>query len=733
MIAVGSARRVFHINVERKTDRMHSSMTNTDFSDSTSQKKYVGFLNVEFVLFAFMLVIVIGGHAILADEKRPSPLPQPASHTVPYLFDAGLPIPVAKSRRLTQIGRAPDGRSFRPIIMGTADLFGRGPYDLFVHPDRLFPFQEFDDQGVPIYGAPIRIKGHPMNGVVMTGRDNDIYGVFAGGKKFRVCKLNRTTLEFESHAISQEIDLPTDIGIGLTARIDESGKLDLYYTIADGLPYRPPPPSEYQPKSYFPYYHDATYMPYDGAGFWRGNIHRRMLYHSRFDSLKLEQAELTQRVSQGPGEFLFDAWGMTVANLGRQRPLMLISSEHLGMLRYFSIDPVNGHPSQKGFINNANHVGMRHPVINSSVKAIQDPVMGWSNLIVGDSGRVWFYGSTGTFSPNGSPIYKNARPVMAEGVPLSLGELPIISSGDVDRDGLVDLIAGNDAGHLLFLKNVGTRNQPQFDNPVSVMVGTRPLDLKAGYRGSIQGPAEAIWGYTCPTLYDWNGDGQLDVVLNSILGDYMILLQESPEGLPKFSEPKLLSCDGLQLHLAWRCQPAVTDWRKSGQTCLIALDEQNLLRCFWRIDNENVERGELLRLQDGSSITANVDESAGQTGRAKLVAHDWDGDGAIDLLIGTSRGLSFPASKTTYYPSHFYPEHQASVLFLRNVGSNEKPVFDYARLLEFEGTRIRLGIHCCSPAPVDLGRGVIDLLVGEENGTIRYFPREKLTVSVAAQ
>ena len=138
-----------------------------------------------------------------------------------------------------------------------------------------------------------------------------------------------------------------------------------------------------------------------------------------------------------------------------------------------------------------------------------------------------------------------------------------------------------------------------------------------------------------------------------------------------------------------------------------------------------------MTLKDGSSINANIDEAAGQTGRGAIIPHDFDGDGAIDLLIGTSRGLSFPASKNVYYPSHFYPNHQASVLFLRNVGTNEKPVFDFVRFTEFEGKSIGLGIHTCSPAMADFGNGRMDLLVGEENGSIRYYPRPKLSVSAA--
>ena len=649
-------------------------------------------------------------------------------------FPAGRSIPVAKIRHRTQIGRASDYRSHRPIVMGTANVFGKGAYDLFLFPDRLFPFLGFNEDGVPFYGEPITTKGHPMNGVVITDGDGDgeIYGIFAAGKAIRVCRFDRTTLAFEPYAISNEIDLPTEIGIGMTSYIEKTGKVHVYFSVSDGLAYRPNPPAEYRPKSYFPPHHDATYMPYDGAGFWRGNIHRRILYHARFDSIKLEKRELADRVSEAPGQFLFDAWGMTVVNFGPDHPQAVVSSDHLGMMRYFEIDPATGKLAPSRFVNNEQLVGLRHLAINSSTKAIADPKTGFSNLIVGDSGRIWFYAFTGKFSPSGSPIFNSPRPVEAEGISLSLGELPVISPGDLDRDGLVDLIVGNDAGQLLFLKNIGTRDRPEFDNPFSVLVGGKPLDIKAGYRGSIQGPAEAMWGYTCPTLFDWNGDGRLDVILNSVLGDYMAILQQPSEGSPTFHEPKLMYCDGLQLHLAWRSQPAITDWGTAGRACMIALDEQNLLRCFWRIDNENVERGELLRLQDGSTINANIDEAAGQTGRAKLVAHDWDGDGKIDLLIGTSRGLSFPASKDTYYPSFFYPEHKASVLLLRNVGNNDKPIFDYVRFVEFQGHRISLGIHSCSPAPVDFGNGMMDLLVGEENGTIHYYPKASLSISAPA-
>lgn len=670
----------------------------------------------QFAIALLLIVFNFSSLSVYSEEKKNSNSSASSiDRKSEALFRSGEAIHVAQSRHLSQIGR---GEKYRSMVVGVADVFGNGPYDLFLLPNQLFPFRGFHQDGSPYYGKPVQTRGQPMGGVVFTGPEGMIYGVVAAGKKVRVCVFDKATLSFQQYALSKELNLPRGMGGAITSFIDVAGKLHVYFAIGDGVTYRPPGD-----------HHAATYIPYDGAGFWRGNIVRRKLYHARFDTPSMKKIESVTRAKKGPGEFLFNVGGMSIVNLGKGHIHDLITSEKQGVFRYFKIAVSTGEITSEQFVNNKQHVALRHPVINANLKAIQDPQTGLSNLIVGDSGRIWFYNFSGQFTKNGSPIYGTPKPVQAEGIPLFLGELPVLSSGDVDNDGLVDLITGNDAGELLFIKNIGNKQKAEFDNPVPISVAGRFLKVEAGYRGSIQGPGEAMWGYTCPALYDWNGDGLLDVILNSIMADYMVLLQQPSKKGPQFSKPKRMYCDGLQLHLAWRSRPAITDWGTKDKICLIALDEKNLLRQFWRIDNQNVERGELLRLKDGSPITANIDEAAGQTGRAKLVAHDWDGDGAIDLLIGASRGLSFPASKNVFLPSSYGPTRQASVLYLRNIGSNTKPVFDYIKQLDFKGTRIGLGIHSCSPVPIDLGRGVTDLLVGKENGVIRYYPRENLSIS----
>ena len=44
------------------------------------------------------------------------------------------------------------------------------------------------------------------------------------------------------------------------------------------------------------------------------------------------------------------------------------------------------------------------------------------------------------------------------------------------------------------------------------------IRIQAGENGSIQGPAEAKWGYTVPVVAEWDGDDLPDIVVNSIWG-----------------------------------------------------------------------------------------------------------------------------------------------------------------------------------------------------------------------
>ncbi|MGC3970509.1 MAG: VCBS repeat-containing protein [Pirellulales bacterium] len=153
----------------------------------------------------------------------------------------------------------------------------------------------------------------------------------------------------------------------------------------------------------------------------------------------------------------------------------------------------------------------------------------------------------------------------------------------------------------------------------------------------------------------------------------------------------------------------------------VALDDDDQFHLYWRIDDANLRDGGKLLLEDGSPIGANF-LPAGGTGRTKFTLADWDGDGVMDILVGTPRHGSVPNPKAGLPQSRGLPG--ATVLWLRNTGTNAAPKFAFPRSLQFKGAPVYFGQHECSLALTDLGGpGGPHLLVGDEEGRVYFFHR----------
>jgi hypothetical protein len=627
-------------------------------------------------------------------------------------WSSGGRVPVAGPESRGPIGGY---RGWLPTPTGVADLTGNGPRDLIVRARTVFPWEGFDANGTPFFGEPFTITSPNANGTIVQNTGDEVVGLFRSGSELITLRLNSPPPGFQRVAGHT---LPLPDGIGRAAGfIASTGAYDVLYTVSDGR--------EYDPTDYW--LHDPRFQPFDGAGIWRGNLTYDHLRHARFVSTDLGEPLIDRQVFPEGEEFLFGSSGLTMVHLGPGREHDLIGTNKQGQFLYFRNTSTRGVALERPvFARDPRGIAIRHPVIGASPVAFPNSATGWSDLIAGDSGRVWHYRFTGQFMEDGGPVYDDPVLVTAAGAHLALGALPVVSPGDLTGNGLIDLIVGNDAGELLFVENVGSPGAPAFAPPVPVKAGGKPLQIQAGYRGSVQGPGEARWGYTCPTLFDWNGNGHLDVIMSSILGEYIVLLRKPDNVPPEFEAPQPLYRDGLELHLTWRTQPGVTDWGREGQVCIVTFDEKDLLRMYWRIDDHNVAEGELLRLEDGRVIEAN-DRGAGQRGRTKIQVVDWSGNGVKDILLGTRRIHSVPSPEDGLPQSLGPAVREAAVLLLRNTGTNEAPVFAFPELMRFQDEIIFHGIHSCSPAAVDFGGGSLDLLVAEERGTLLYYGREEVT------
>ena len=345
------------------------------------------------------------------------------------------------------------------------------------------------------------------------------------------------------------------------------------------------------------------------------------------------------------------------------------------------------------------------------------------DLIVGDEdGRVAFVENLGQIVDR-LPQFAMPRYFQQEADELQCGALSTPVGFDWDGDGDVDIVSGNTSGYIEFFENLSGPMvaSPKWAAARRLEVGGKSFRVMAGPNGSIQGPAEAKWGYTTLNVADWDHDGLPDIVFNSIWGRVHWLRNIGTRTEPRLAEAQPIEVEwpgttpkpawtwwtpqGQELATQWRTTPVVADWNNDGLLDLVMLDHEGFLALFERskVDSKSSnstlrllpprrtfldEKGQLLRLNAGH---------AGKSGRRKLCAADWDGDGKLDLLVNSENAN-----------------------WLRQVQSQDGNWF-YKDMGKLDSRNI--ASHDVSPTTVDWnGDGVPDFLGGAEDGFF-YFLR----------
>lgn len=317
---------------------------------------------------------------------------------------------------------------------------------------------------------------------------------------------------------------------------------------------------------------------------------------------------------------------------------------------------------------------------------------------------------------------------------VKFGVLTSPSIIDWDGDGRADIVTGNAAGEVAYIKNLGG-NPVRWAEPVVLLAGpaATPIRFMAGYNGSIQGPAESKWGYTNLSTGDYDGDGLADIIVSDITGRvYWIknLGGNTPGQPPRLARPEKIRVwwDGApaqktawnwwdpeddELVVQWRCTPVLVTLPGESGPGLVTVDPEGYL-ALYRLETRDGETRVLpgqrvFRMRGPSSFdghhrhTGEVDgllrmnsADAGRSGRRTYTFTDWDGDGRLDLLVNS-----------------------VNVNFLKNI--SEKPgEFLFEDQGPIDGRK--LAGHSTAPALGDIhGDGKPTLLIGAEDGFFYHF------------
>ncbi|MEM6472045.1 MAG: exo-alpha-sialidase [Planctomycetota bacterium] len=333
---------------------------------------------------------------------------------------------------------------------------------------------------------------------------------------------------------------------------------------------------------------------------------------------------------------------------------------------------------------------------------------GDSDLIVGDEdGRVALVEHTGRLR-NGEPVFRSPRYFQQQADTLKFGALATPCPYDWDGDGDEDILCGNTAGYIGLFENLGEAKNglPIWSAPSLLDVykdvgdsSGRPFRKLAGSAGSIQGPAEAKWGYTTLSVADWDGDQDPDIIYNSILSRIGRLRNDGGklidvpfdsgqlESPPRWSWRQTVSGDALT---QWRTTPVALDFDNDGSMDLVMLDQEGYLTL-----RRNAGKAERIFIDEDNHPLQLNKRSCGGSGRVKLDVVDWDGDGRLDVITNSENARWYRNC-----------ESRAGKILLKHVGNL---------------TRRNVAGHTSSPAACDLDKdGKPDLLVGAENGRL-YF------------
>ena len=281
----------------------------------------------------------------------------------------------------------------------------------------------------------------------------------------------------------------------------------------------------------------------------------------------------------------------------------------------------------------AQRTGAANPFNGVSVPSRSTPTLvdldhdGDLDLVVGSyAGTLSYYENTGTAS---TPVMVQRTGSANPFNGVDLGESTFATFGDLDHDGDLDMVSGEQTGILNYFENTGTAAAPVF---VERTGGASPF---SGFD---------VGQYSTPALADLDGDGDLDLMAGAYDGTFRYFQNTGTNAAPTFVARTGASNPLNGVDLNYLSQPTFKDVDADGDLDMVAGMDDGTIHFF---ENTGTALAPVFVERTGA---ANPYQGIDLGIIGAPAVGDIDGDGDLDLLIGGNPGAVGLLSNVQFDP-----------------------------------------------------------------------------------